>query len=151
MSVSAVVSNDTVSINGRILRDWADGDIAKLDMPEVLTNMTTGKDENTIYAYSYKGKNAKMELRLIQGSSDDQFLNGLLQAYNQNPSMFSLLTMEFDKNVGDGSGNLNTIIYLGNGGTFEKQPVMVENAQGETSQAVAIWQLMFANVDRSIT
>lgn len=151
MSVAAVTSKDTISINGRIFRNFADGDTAKLDMPEMLTNMTTGKNQNSIYAYNYKGKNAKMELRLIAASSDDQFLNALLQTYNQNPSAFPLLTMEFDKNVGDGSGNITTIVYLGTGGTFEKQPAVVENASGETNQAITVWNLIFANVDRSIT
>ena len=150
MSIAAVVSKDTISINGRQLNNWADGDVAKLDIPEVLANMTTGKQQNTIYAYSYKGKNAKLELRLIAGSSDDQFLNGLLQSLNQNPSAFSLLNMEFDKNIGDGAGNVTTIVYLGTGGVFEKQPMVMENAAGETSQAVVVWNFIFANVDRSI-
>ena len=83
MAIAVVVSRDTISINGRQLHNWADGDVAKLDIPEVLSNMTTGKNQNTIYAYSYKGKNAKLELRLILGSPDDQFLNGLLQNYNK--------------------------------------------------------------------
>jgi hypothetical protein len=151
MSISAVTSKDTITINGRILRNFADGDTAKLDIPEMLTNVTTGKNQNSIYAYNYKGKNAKMEIRLIAGSSDDQFLNALLQSYNQNPAGFTLLTMEFDKNIGDGSGNISVIVYLGTGGTFEKQPAVVENASGETNQAVTVWNLIFANVDRSIT
>jgi len=150
MSIAATVSKDTISINGRILNDWADGDVAKLDMPEMLSSMMTGKDKNTIYGYSYKGKNTKLEIRLIAGSSDDQFLNGLLQSLNNNPSLFPLLTMEFDKNIGNGAGGLTTIIYIGTGGTFEKQPAVFENAAGETNQAVAIWSLIFANVDRSI-
>lgn len=150
MSIAAVVSKDTISINGRQLNNWADGDVAKLDMPEVLANMTTGKQQNTIYAYSYKGKNGKLEIRLIAGSADDQFLNGLLQQFNQNPAAFSLLSMEFDKNIGDGNSNITTIVYQGTGGVFEKQPMVMENAAGETNQAVAVWNLIFANVDRSI-
>ena len=150
MSIAAVVSKDTISINGRQLTNWADGDVAKLDIPEVLTNMTTGKNQNTIYAYSYKGKNAKLELRLIVGSADDQFLNGLLQQLNQSPASFPLMAMEFDKNVNDGTGAITTIVYLGTGGIFEKQPMIMENAAGETNQAVAVWNLIFANVDRSI-
>ena len=151
MSIAAVTGMDTISINGRILRNFADGDTAKLDMPDMLTMMSTGKNQNTIYSYNYKGKNTKMELRLIAGSSDDQFLNALLQSYNQNPPAFVLLQMEFDKNIGDGNSNIITIIYLGTGGTFEKQPAVVENASGETNQAITVWNLIFANVDRSIT
>ena len=151
--ISAVCSKDTISINGRQLNNWADGDVAKLDIPEVLANMTTGKSQNTIYAYSYKGKNGKLEIRLIAGSPDDQFLNGLLQQFNQNPAAFSLMSMEFDKNIGDGASpvaNITTIVYQGTGGVFEKQPMVMENASGETTQAVVIWNLIFANVDRSI-
>ena len=78
MPISAIVGKDVFSINGRILNNWGDGDPVKLDVPEDLATMTTGKQGNTIYGYNYKGKNIKAELRLILGSPDDQFLNGLL-------------------------------------------------------------------------
>lgn len=151
MSISALVGKDVLIINGRQLRNFSDGDTIKIEGSEALTQMTTGKNQNTIYAYSYKGKNMKLECRLIMGSSDDQFLVGLLQQYNQNPPAFPLMTMEYDKTVGDGLGNLSLSIYLGTGMAFEFQPSAMENVAGETNQASRVWKFVIANVDLSIT
>jgi len=151
MSISAVTSKDVLNINGRQMRNFADGDVIKLDPTEPLTNVTTGKDQNSIYAYNYKGKNMKLEFRLIIGSADDQYMVALLQQYNRNAASFSLLPMEYDKNIGDGQGNITQTVYLGTGMTFEYQPSIAENASGETSQAVHVWKMIIADVNISIT
>ena len=151
MSINVVTSKDVLNINGRQLANFADGDVIKFDPTEPLTNMTTGKDNNTIYAYNYKGKNMKLEFRLLINSSDDQYMLALLQAYNRNAATFALLPVEYDKNTSDGNGNLTSSIYLGTGATFEYQPSVMENASGETNQAVRVWKLIIANVDISMS
>lgn len=151
MSINALVGKDVLIINGRQMRNFSDGDTIKIEPTEPLVQMTTGKNQNTIYAYSYKGKNMKMECRFIIGSADDQFLNGLLQQLNQNPPAFSLMTMEYDKIVGDGSGNINLSVYLGTGMNFEFQPGAMENVAGDTNQATRVWKFIIANVDLSTT
>jgi hypothetical protein len=150
MPIAASVGKDVFSLNGRILNNWGDGDVVKLDIPEDLSTMSTGKQGNTIYGYNYKGKNIKIEIRLILGSADDQFIQGLLSTYNSNPAAFPLMNFEFDKNVGDGTGAINQVIYQGIGGVFSKQPSAMENAAGETNQAIVTWMLQFADVNRSI-
>jgi hypothetical protein len=61
------------------------------------------------------------------------------------------MTLEFDKIIGDGSGDaVTTIVYLGQGGSFKKQPEVLENQSGETKQAVTIWNLKFISITRSI-
>lgn len=151
MPISAVTSSDVLSINAVQLSAFADGDVIKLDPTEELTRVTTGKDQNSIYAYNYKGKNMKLEFRILIGSVDDQYMLSLLQTYNQNPAAFALLPVEYVKNIGDGDGNVIQTIYLGTGATFEYQPSIMENASGETNQAVHVWKLIIANVDISIT
>lgn len=151
MSISALTGQDVLIINGRQMRNFSDADTIKIESSEPLTQMTTGKNQNTIYAYSYKGKNMKLECRFIIGSSDDQFLIGLLQQYNQNPPAFNLMTMEYDKVVGDGLGNLSLSVYLGTGMTFEFQPGAMENVAGDTNQATRVWKFVIANVNLSVT
>ena len=150
MPIVAVTSKDSIKINGRLLTTFADGDNAKITIPNELVNLKTGKNGNTIYGYNYQGLNGELELRLIRGGSDDQFLNGLLATLNTNPASFPLMQGEFDKNVGDGLGNIIIDVYLLTGGTFKKQPEVLENAEGETGQAVTVWNLKFANIQRSI-
>lgn len=151
MSIAALVGKDVLIINGRQMRNFSDADTIKIESTEPLVQMTTGKNQNTIYAYSYKGKNMKLEIRIILGSSDDQFLIGLLQQLNQNPPAFSLMSMEYDKVVGDGAGNLNLSVYLGTGMAFESQPGAMENVAGDTNQATRVWKFVIANVDLSVT
>jgi hypothetical protein len=150
MPTVAVTGKDAIKINGRLITGFADGDNAKITMPNELVRIKTGKNGNSIYGYNYSGLNAKLEMRLLRGCSDDKFLNGLLSQLNNNPSSFPLMQGEYDKNIGDGSGNLLVDIYLMGGGTFEKQPEVMENADGETNQAVVTWNLLFANVQRSL-
>lgn len=146
----AVTSQDAIKINGRLITGFADEDNAKITFPNDLSNQSTGKDGNSIIAYMPKGLNGELEMRLLVGCPDDKFLNALLSNYNNNPAAFQLMTLEFDKMVGDGNTNLTSIVYLGQGGSFKKQPEILENQSGETKQAVVIWNLKFVTIKRSI-
>lgn len=146
----AVTSQDAIKINGRLITGFADEDNAKITFPNDLSNQSTGKDGNSIIAYMPKGLNGELEMRLLLGCSDDKFLNGLLSNYNNNPAQFQTMTLEFDKYVGDGNTNLTTVVYLGIGGTFKKQPEVMENQSGETKQAVVVWTMRFTKIVRNI-
>jgi hypothetical protein len=146
-----VTSADAIKINGRLITGFADEDNAKITFPNDLSNQSTGKDGNSIIAYMPKGLNGELEMRLLAGCADDKFLNALLSAYNNSPATFPLMTLEFDKFLGDGSGDApTTIVYLGQGGSFKKQPEVLENQSGETKQAVVIWNIRFVTINRSI-
>lgn len=147
---TSLTGKDTIIIAGRVLNDFADGDTCKLEYPNDLSVMKTGKNGNTIYAYQYSGLQCTVELRVLLGSSDDAFLNGLLSLFNQNPPSFTLLTGEFVKNIGDGQGNITPVSYVLSGGAFKKQIPAVENADGDTNQAIAMYSLHFSNAPRSV-
>jgi hypothetical protein len=150
MSTTSLTGKDTIKVNGRILNDFADGDVAKITFPNNLVEVKTGKNGNSIYAYNYTGRQAELELRILRGSSDDKFLNNLLQLFNNDPAAFALLTGEFTKNVGDGVGGVTGITYILSGGAFRKQVDVGENADGGTDQAVAIYQMIFSNAPSAI-
>ena len=86
----------------------------------------------------------------MRGSSDDKFLNNLLALMKNDPSVFSLMQGEFVKNVGDGAGNITSDTYIMSGGVFKKQVEVVDNADGNTDQAIAVHTLAFTNSPRSI-
>lgn len=147
---TSLTGNDTITLNGRILNDSADGDIGHLTFPNDIMAVKTGKNGNSLYAFNATGRQCELMLRVIRGSSDDKFLNGLFAEMAANPPAFSLVTGEFIKNIGDGAGNILQDIYVMTGGVFKKAPEVVENMEGNIEQAVTIWTLTFTNAPRSI-
>lgn len=150
MSTVAVCGQDTIILAGRIFRDFADGDVAKLDFPNDTAVLKTGKNGNTIYAFNNTGLQCTLELRVLLGSADDSFLNNLLALWNRNPPAFPLLVGQFVKNIGDGNGTITPVTYDVNGGVFKKNVPATENADGDTTQAVAVYSMIFSNAPRSI-
>jgi hypothetical protein len=148
--ITSLTGKDTIIINGAILNDLADGDCAALEFPNTLTNLKTGKNGNTLYAFNYTGRQCKLTLRIVRGSFDDKMLNQQLVLYKNNPAAFSLLSGVLTKNVGDGKGAVTSDIYTLSGGTFEKETAVKENADGDIEQSISIYSLIFSNAPRSI-
>lgn len=155
MSVS-LTGKDTISIGSRglaprILADLADGDTGMLDFPNNLVEAKTGKNGNTIYAFNSTGVVGTMTVRTLRGSADDKYLNSEMNRYKLDPASYTLLDGEIIKRVGDGIGNVTNDVYSLDGGIVQKMPNVKENVEGDTEQAVTIWQIVFANSDRSLT
>lgn len=151
MSTTALSGNDTIVINNRIFSDFADGNVAELTFPNDIANVKTGKDGNSIYGLNESGKQAEFKLRLIRGSADDKFLNGLLAQQQLNFAGFPLMTGQFIKKIGDGRGNIQSDTYITSGGVFTKQVEAKSNVEGESEQSVAIYTMKFSNAPRVIT
>lgn len=149
MNVS-LSGKDTHKINGRILADFADGDCVNIEFETDLVNAKKGKNGNTIYALNEGGKIAKATYRVLAGSPDDKFLNSLLLDFENDPVGVVFITGESTKRVGDGAGNITPITYAMSGGLIKKHPGMKENAEGDTEQALVIWEIIFGNAPRSI-
>lgn len=155
MSVS-LTGKDTIAVGSRglaprILADLADGDTGVLDFPNNLVEAKTGKNGNTIYAFNSTGKVVTLNIRVIRGSADDKYLNGEMNRYLQDPAAYTLIDGEIVKRIGDGEGNITNDVYSLDGGVVQKMPATKENVEGDTEQAVTIWQVIFANSDRGLT
>ena len=150
MSV-ALTGKDTHLVGTRILTDLADGDVGNLDFPNNLVEAKTGKNGNTIYAFNSTGKVVTQTTRVLAGSADDKYFNAEMNRYLNDPPSYTLLDGEFIKRIGDGVGGVNNIIYRVEGGIVQKMPNTKDNVEGDTEQAVAIWQVIYANTDRSIS
>ncbi len=151
MSTIALSGNDTVIINNRIFADLADGNVSELTFPNDIATVKTGKDGNSIYGLNESGKQSELKLRLIRGSSDDKFMNGLLSNQQANFAGFPLMVGQFIKKIGDGTGNIKSDTYIMSGGVFTKQVEAKSNVEGESEQSVAIYTLKFSNSPRVIT
>lgn len=151
MTTIAASGNDTVSINNRILTDFADENVAELTFPNDVATVKTGKNGNSIYGLNESGKVSELLLRIIRASSDDKFLNGLLALQNGNFAGFPLMIGQFIKKIGDGKGNITNDIYVLSGGVFKKMVPGKSNVGGETEQSISIYTLTFSNSPRAIT
>ena len=150
MSIVALTGNDTISINGRILNDFADGVVAEIKFPNDLVQMKTGKNGNTLYGLNNTGRQSEFNVRVILGGSDDQFLNALLLSMQANFAGFALITGTFVKKTGDGAGNITPVTYVMSGGVVKKPVEAMENADGEVGQSVAEYHLIFSNAPKAI-
>jgi hypothetical protein len=150
MGATAITGKDTFTINGRVLHDFADGDCGKVVYDEDLTKVKAGKDGNVVFALNQGGRVATVTLRIILGSPDDKYLNGLLATYLASPSDYVLDIGSLFKRVGDGAGNPSTVVYQLIQGAPKKQPEAKLNTDGDPNQAVGEWTWIFGNVPRSV-
>ena len=150
MASVSLTGKDGIQIDGRVLNDLADGDAVKMTFPDDIAEMKASKNGNTIYALKETGKVVECEMRILLGSADDKYLNSRLQEMKDDLSAFILLTGVFNKRVGDGQGNITSVVYLNDGGVFKKQPEAKTSAEGDTEQSVAVWTIKFRNESRTI-
>jgi len=146
----AVTGNDTFVLNNRVFKDFADGSTIAITFPNEKVGHTTGKNGNTIFATDKQGLNAECELRLVVGSADDIYLNGLSVQQERDLPTFPLSEGSFTKRVGDGQGNVRFIKYVLSGGVVRQNIDTSENLQGETEQGIAVYRLFFAQAERAI-
>lgn len=150
MTKFALTGNDTLVIEERVIRDMADGSIVEISYNNDRVGITTGKNDNTIYSEDRQGSNAVLTLRVIRGSADDRWLNGLSIQQNRDLPSFPLLGGGFSKRIGDGYGSITYDNYILIGGVFQKYPDTQENLQGETEQGSTVYQIIFAKAERAI-
>lgn len=151
MSTVALTGSDTIVLNGRVILDLADGDCVHVTYPNDISQVKTGKNGNSLYALNESGKQCDVSVRLIRGSADDKFLNGLLQQQQLSFASTVLMIGQFVKQVGDGAGNIGNDTYIMSGGIFTKQVEAKSNVEGDTEQSISIYTIKFANSPRVIT
>lgn len=150
MATFTVTSDDTLTLNNHVFVDQAFGDVSRVTIPNELVNMKTGKNGNTVFAGNASGFNGDLELRLLRGSADDQFMQGLVLTPTSSLPAQTFLSGTFVKTLGDGQGNVVHDTYTLSGGIIAKVPDGRENVEGDTEQAVVSYKVKFANVGRAI-
>lgn len=150
MATVAMSGSDTISINGTLIPDLADGDCIELTFPNDIMQVKTGKNGNSVYAVNETGRQCEVKIRLIRGSTSDKFLNGLLALQQSNPSGFVLMIAKFVKIVGDGSGVPTNDTYNLSGGVFTKQIEAKDNVEGDVNASISVYMMKFSNAPRAI-
>lgn len=150
MGTFTITSNDTLTLNNHVFNDLTIDDTVGITFPNELVNMTTGKNGNTMIALNQKGYNASLTVKVARGSSDDQFLSGILAAMSNDFPSTSLLAGTFAKRLGNGQGVVVTDTYTLSGGVIKKIPDGKENVAGDVAQAEAMYSIQFANAGRAL-
>lgn len=150
MATYNLISDGTLTLYDRVFNDFADDDVSSITFPNDLVAMKTGKDGNSIYSKNETGRNATAVIRLIRGSNDDQFMQNILTQSKKDFATTVLGVGEFVLRLGDGDGGVLRDVYTLKGGIVTRQVDTKENTSGDTTQGVSIYNMMFADVDRSI-
>jgi hypothetical protein len=144
MSTFALSGQDSLTINTRVLNDFATGNVVELTFPNEIATLKTGKNGNSVFGFNATGKQAELKVSVIRGSADDKYLNGQLEAQDGNFVYTALATAEFIKKIGDGKGNVIGDTYVLGGGIFTKRIEAKSNVEGEAEQSVAIYTMKFS-------
>lgn len=150
MTVNTITSNDTLTLNNRVLVDQSLGDVSSITFPNELVTRKTGKNGNTIFAQNAPGQNADLVIRVARGSSDDQFLQGIIASQPTDFPSTVLITGTFVKRLGDGQGNVISDTYTLAGGVISKQVEGKENVDGDLGQGESVYMVKFAAAKRSL-
>lgn len=149
-AVFTVTSNDTLTLNGHVFNDLATDDVTTISFPTPLVNRKTGKNGNTVYAQNAAGLNCDLTLRVLRGSADDEFMQGLINTAPIDFPSTELLQGTFVKRLGDGQGNVVSDTYTLSGGVISKLVDGKENVSGDTTQAESIYNVIFASGARAL-
>jgi hypothetical protein len=149
-NVSALAGSASLILYSKIFNDFADGDTIDLDFPNGMATVKKGKNGNALFALNTQGQIGVLKLRLVRASEDDIFLLNKLNLQNANFSATVLASGRLTINVGDGSGIVSEDTYLLSGGVFQKQTPGKENVEGNTDQALTIYEIHFAKALRIV-
>jgi len=144
------IGKDVLQLDGRVLADYADGDYITAEIPEDISAMKVSKNGNTIVVLKEGGRMVAIKVRILTGSPDDKYLNSRHQEFKSDAPSFIAFAGTYSKRVGDGAGNVNTVVYQLAGGYPKRIPAASMSSEGEAKSAVAEWEIHFANGDRSI-
>ena len=150
MAVYALTGADDLIINDRPITEFTDNSTIQITFPNEKVGISTGKNDNTVFATNTQGKNVQVELRILAGGKCDAFLNGLSIQQDRDLPSFTLMNGSFSKRVGDGKGNVRRINYTLLGGTFRQNVDAQENLTGDTEQGTALYRMTFAQGARAI-
>lgn len=150
MGSTSQTGKDVIQLDGRVFADFADGEYITADVPNDISSLKTSKNGNTIVAMNESGRQMPIKIRILAGSSDDKWLNSRLQEWKNDAATFIPFVGMYAKRSGDAHGNVNTVVYQLSGGYPKKQPTAKSHAEGDTDQSVAVWEINFANGDRSV-
>jgi len=125
------------SAEQRVFRDFANEDYLSLEFGNDDTEEEEGRG-GLIIGDVINSDRATLTVRLVRGSPDDTFLQGLRSDYKRSPKTFVFMTGNASISHGNGDGTFTTENYLLTKGIFSKKPDFKGN-RGNTEAGIAVW------------
>lgn len=150
MSAFTITAEDTFTVNGIVLSNFADGSVINLTHNNNLMSMVTGKNGSSVYAKNEQGVNASVELRVQRGSYEDRLLHELMSQQEADAVSFKLIQSVFTKHLGDGQGNVLSDTYTLTGGFFVQRPDVFYSTTGDAESGIITYSLQYAKSERTI-
>jgi hypothetical protein len=139
--------NDVIEIDDRLITDFADGDVAVLTFPNQKISKFSGDEGNTITVENANGRQAQLQLRILQNSRDYQYLK--LRMSQQDADLVSMakLTARFTKITGDENGKTTKDVVSCYGGNFVNNVQLTKGKNGNVEAGVAIFAILFSRAE----
>ena len=150
MTTYNLVADGTLTLFDRVFSDFADEDISTITFQNDIVAMKTGKNGNTIFSKNETGRNAAVVLRLIRGSSDDIFMQEKVAQIRQDFATAELAFGQFRLRIGNGEGDVRADVYTLSAGMVTRQIDAKENVSGDIQQGVSVYNIGFADAERTI-
>lgn len=114
-------ANTTVTLNGRVFTDLAQGDAVKIEFPNEKSSKTKGINKSSVIKTRMDGDEANVTLLVLKASTDDVFLNNALNQGDLTVMSGSIKT-NFTRDGVDGIDS-----YALENGTITKHPSDTKN------------------------
>lgn len=139
----AVIGNQTLILNNRDYKDFADGTIISVTPGGPLADGLVNKDFSLSFVRNIQNFMHTLTIRIKRGSSDDIELN---KQYNSllNNSIASLKLFEgtLSQELGDGYGNISHEVWEIKGGLINDREETIMNVGGEAGQTVIVYKIL---------
>jgi hypothetical protein len=136
--------NDTIEIDGKLIADFADGDVAVLSYPNQKISKISGDNGNTITVENASGRQAQLQLRILNNSKDFQYLQLRMSQQDTDLVSFASVKAVFTKITGDGNGKANKTVVSCFGGNFVNGIQLTKGKSGNVEVGVAVFTLLFS-------
>ena len=143
--------NDLIEFSGRILSDFANGDVATATFPSEISSTSAGKNGNVVVVRNEQGRIVELSLRIVRGSPDDKFINSICKQWVNSPMDFTPIDANLTKMIKVDNAVTNDVMSLKFGFPVKAAPDVKVNVEGDVEQAVSIYSFRFViNDGRSL-
>jgi hypothetical protein len=135
---------DLIEVDNLVLTDFADGDVAVLTFPNQKISKISGDNGNTITVENASGRQAQLQLRILQNSSDYKYLKSRMSQQDADLISMVKLTAKFTKITGDDKGKVSKDTVSCYGGNFTNNVQFTKGKNGNAEVGVAVFTILFS-------
>lgn len=135
--------NDTIILNSRLITDLANESVMQITLPNDVIVRTAAKDGNVVFSVNEEGYRSEITLRVLLGSADDKFLNGLCLPSTGDITTAIAFPLIVTKIYGDGTGSQSKAQYtIENCMMTKTSPDYINSTTGDVNQGISEYSMV---------